>query len=228
MAGTAHVLSVNVGLPRPFEYRGRPARSAIWKSPVAGRVAANGVNLAGDDQADRGAHGGYDKAVYAYAVEDARWFEEREGRPFAAGEFGENLTTEGIAVNDARIGERWRIGTALLEVSEPRIPCWRLGVRMNDPAFIRRFTEALRPGAYLRIIGEGDVGAGDEIRAVERPDGGLTVRDVFRIYTRDRGEVEKIAAHPRMSEAWRRWACDFLEKSGRGAAAAMPGCSDPD
>ncbi len=206
MAGPARVLSVNVGLPRAFEYRGRPAKSAIWKSPVAGRVAARGVNLAGDDQADRAAHGGYDKAVYAYAVEDARWWEEREGRPFAAGDFGENLTTEGIAVNDARIGERWRIGTALLEVSEPRIPCWRLGVRMNDAAFIRRFTEALRPGAYLRIMEEGDVGAGDEIRVVERPGQGLTVRDVFRIYTRDRGEVEKIAAHPRMSESWRRWA----------------------
>ena len=126
MAGPARVLSVNVGLPRAFEYRGRPAKSAIWKSAVAGRVAARGVNLAGDDQADRAAHGGYDKAVYAFAVEDARWWEEREGRPFAAGDFGENLTTEGIAVDDARIGERWRIGTALLEVAEPRIPCWRL------------------------------------------------------------------------------------------------------
>jgi MOSC domain-containing protein YiiM len=227
VTASPRVLSVNVGLPRAFEYRGRPAKSAIWKSPAAGRVAARGINLAGDDQADRVAHGGYDKAVYAYAVEDARWWEEREGRPFAAGDFGENLTTEGIAVNDARIGERWRIGTALLEVSEPRIPCWRLGVRMNDPKFIGRFTEALRPGAYLRIIEEGDVGAGDEIRVVERPDGDLTVRDVFRIYTRDRGEVEKIAAHPRMSEAWKRWARDYIEQSrGRASTAAEPGCCD--
>jgi MOSC domain-containing protein YiiM len=227
MAGRARILSVNVGLPRAFDYNGRPARSAIWKSPVAGRVAARGLNLAGDDQADRAAHGGYDKAVYAYAVEDARWWEGREGRPFAAGEFGENLTTEGIDVNDARVGERWRIGTTLLEVSEPRIPCWRLGVRMNDPRFIRRFTEALRPGTYLRLIEEGDVGAGDEIRVVERPEHGLTVRDVFRIYTKDRGEVEKIAAHPRMSEAWRRWAHEFLDKErGRTAAAVEPGCCD--
>ena len=100
---------------------------------------------------------------------------------------------------------------------------------MNDAAFIRRFTEALRPGAYLRIMEEGDVGAGDEIRVVERPGQGLTVRDVFRIYTRDRGEVEKIAAHPRMSESWRRWALDFIEKSrGRGSTVAKPGCCDPD
>ena len=218
---TARVLSVSVGLPRAFEYHGRPATSAIWKSPLEGRVAARGVNLAGDDQADRAAHGGYDKAVYAYAVEDARWWEAREGRPFAPGEFGENLTTEGIDVDGARVGERWAIGTALLEVSEPRIPCWRLGVRMNDATFIRRFTEALRPGAYLRIIDEGDIGAGDEIRVVERPAHDLTVRDVFRIYTHDRREVEKILAVSTMSEAWRRWARDYLEKARAGAE---PGC----
>jgi MOSC domain-containing protein YiiM len=138
MATTAgKVLSVNVGLPRGFEYNGRPARSAIWKSPVAGRVAARGVNLAGDDQADRKAHGGSDKAVYAYAVEDARWWEQEIGRSLSYGEFGENLTTEGIEVNDALVGERWEIGTTVLEISEPRIPCWRLGVRMNDKLFPR-------------------------------------------------------------------------------------------
>src|SRR6516164_8837401 len=137
------VLSVNVGAVREFEYRGRPARSAIWKSPAAGRIAARGANLAGDDQADRQAHGGPDKAVYAYAVEDARCWEQEIGRALAAGEFGENLTTLGIDVNQAHVGERWHIGTTVLEVSEPRIPCWRLGVRMNDKVFPRRFTKAL-------------------------------------------------------------------------------------
>ena len=126
------VLSVNVGGVREFEYAGRPARSAIWKSPAVGRIAARGVNLAGDDQADRQAHGGPDKVVYAYAVEDARWWAQEIGRPLACGELGENLTTEGIDVNDALVGERWQVGTLVLEVSEPRIPCWRLGVRMND------------------------------------------------------------------------------------------------
>src|SRR3954471_23397995 len=137
------VLSVNVGFPREFEYHGRSARSAIWKSPVSGRVAARGVNLAGDDQADRQAHGGPDKALYAYALEDARWWEAREGRPFGYAEFGENLTTEGIEVNDALVGERWAIGSAIFEIAEPRVPCWRLGVRMNDPKFIQRFTDSL-------------------------------------------------------------------------------------
>jgi MOSC domain-containing protein YiiM len=219
------VLSVNVGSVRVFEYNGRPAKSAIWKSPAVGRVAARGVNLAGDDQADRKAHGGPDKVVYAYAVEDARWWEQEIGRSLAYGEFGENLTTEGIEVNGALVGERWEIGTTVLEVSEPRIPCWRLGVRMNDKMFPRRFTEAMRPGAYLRIVVEGDVGAGDEIRVVERPGHDLTIRDVFRIYTRDRQEAGRLLAVPRMSESWRRWADDWLQKAkDRPADAAEPGC----
>jgi MOSC domain-containing protein YiiM len=219
------VVSVNVGMVREFEYNGRPAKSAIWKSPAVGRIAARGVNLAGDDQADRKAHGGPDKAVYAYAVEDARWWEQEIGRALANGEFGENLTTEGMNVNDALVGERWRIGTTVLEISEPRIPCWRLGVRMNDKMFPRRFTEALRPGAYLRIAVEGDVGAGDEIRVVARPDHGLTIRDVFRIYTRDRHEVERLLAVPQMSESWRRWAAELLQKTEeRPTDAVEPGC----
>jgi MOSC domain-containing protein YiiM len=219
------VVSVNVGGVREFEYRGRPARSAIWKSPVPGRVAVAGVNLAGDDQADRQAHGGPDKAVYAYADEDFRWWEQETGHPFAPAEFGENLTTEGIAVNEALVGERWAIGTAVLEVAEPRVPCWRLGVRMNDPMFIRRFTEALRPGPYLRIVVEGDVGAGDEIRVVERPEHDLTIRDVFRIYTRDRDECDRLIAVPQMSQAWKKWAQDMLQRTrGRSAEAAAPGC----
>ena len=217
----ARVLAVSVGRPREFDYHGRPARSAIWKSPVAGRVVARGVNLAGDDQADREAHGGPDKAVYAYAVEDSRWWESQIGRPIAFAEFGENLTTEDIEVNDALVGERWSVGSTVLEVSEPRIPCWRLGVKMNDPKFIRAFTEAMRPGSYLRIVTEGDVGAGDEIGLVSRPDHGLTVRDVFRIYTRDREEVDRLLEVPQMSEPWKRWAQEMLEKK---AAKHAPSC----
>jgi MOSC domain-containing protein YiiM len=219
----ARVRSVNVGRPREFDFNGRPAKSAIWKSPVAGRVAARGVNLGGDDQADRKAHGGPDKAVYAYAVEDMRWWEEKLGRSLQHGEFGENLTTEGIAVNDARVGERWSIGTVILEASEPRIPCWRLGVRMNDQGFVRRFIEAQRPGTYLRIVVDGALGAGDEIKVIERPDHRLTVRDVFRIYTRDREEIERILAAPGISESWRRWAQRVVEEAkDRRAGSAAP------
>ncbi len=221
----AKVLSVNVGTPRAFDYNGRHAKSAIWKSPVSDRVAARGVNLAGDDQADREAHGGPDKALYAYAIEDVRWWENELGRALECGTFGENLTTEGIDVNAALIGERWRIGSTVLEVSEPRIPCWRLGVRMNDKLFPRRFTQASRPGAYLRIVVEGDVGAEDEIRLVERPDHDLTIRDVFRIYTRDEDEAERLLAVPQMSESWRSWADEVVQEAkGPSTDAAKPGC----
>ena len=226
MATTAgKVLSVHVGAVHEFEYNGRPARSAIWKSPVAGRIAARGMNLEGDDQADRKAHGGPDKVVYAYAVEDTRWWEQEIGRFLAHGEFGENLTTEGIEVNNALVGERWEIGTAVLEVSEPRIPCWRLGARMRDPISPRRFTQAMRPGAYLRLPVGGDIGAGDQIRVVERPDHNLTIRDVFRIYTRDHDEIERLLAVPQMSGSWRQWADNFLRAKGRRAGDAdEPGC----
>jgi len=208
----ARLLSVNVGRPRAFDFHGRSVQSAIWKTPVDGRVAARGVNLDGDDQADRGAHGGPDKAVYAYAAEDARWWEEILGRRLPPGTFGENLTTEGVDVNGARVGERWAIGTVVLEVSEPRIPCWRLGVRMDDPFFPKRFTEALRPGAYLRIVAEGALQAGDPIR-VEGTETDLTVRDVFRIYTRDHAEAGRLLSGPPVSEAWKAWARDTLQRA---------------
>jgi MOSC domain-containing protein YiiM len=213
MTAEAWVVSVNVGRPRMFEYNGHPAKSAIWKSPVPGRIAARGVNLEGDEQADRNAHGGFDKAVYAYASEDACWWEQQLARPLQYGEFGENLTTGGIDVNNAVIGERWTIGSTVLEVSEPRVPCWRLGVRMNDQLFVRRFTQALRPGAYLRIVVEGDLGTGDEIRVIDKPDHDLTVRDVFRIYTSDRDHAERLVNNPHLSESWRKWAESWLQKS---------------
>src|SRR5512146_737894 len=222
------VLSVSVGLPREFEYNGRPAKSGSWKYPVTGRIAARGINLAGDDQADRAAHGGPDKAVYAYAVEDLRWWAREIGRPLQHGELGENLTTEGIDVNGALVGERWAIGTTVLEVAEPRVPCWKLGVRMNDKLFPRRFTEALRPGALLRILVEGEAGAGDDIRVVDRPAHGLTVRDVLRIYAFDRQDAGRLLAAPRMSEDWRWWAEHHLQDTqGRAAEKVAPGCSDP-
>jgi MOSC domain-containing protein YiiM len=160
------------------------------------------------------AHGGPDKAVYAYAIEDTRWWEQELGRSLEFGEFGENLTTAGIEVNDAVIGERWQIGTAILEVSGPRVPCWRLGVRMNDQMFVRHFTEALRPGSYLRIVVEGDVGAGDEIHVIDTPTHGLTVRDVFRIYTRDRDQLVRLVGVPQMPESWKKWAENLLKSKG--------------
>jgi len=209
----AKLVSINVGTPREFEYKGRTAISAIWKSPVAGRVAAKGVNLEGDDQADREAHGGFDKAIYAYAAEDLQWWEQQIEQDIEHGQFGENLTTEGIDVNNALVGEHWQIGSTVLEVSEPRIPCWRFGVRMNDKTFPKKFTQALRPGSYLRIIQEGDVGTGDEVKIIEKPTHDLTIKDIFRIFTKNRDEAGRILEAERVSDAWIKWARKQLNKA---------------
>ena len=154
---SAKVASVNVGRPRAFEHNGKPSTSSIWKTPVDGRVAVRGVNVDGDDQADREVHGGPDKAVYAYALEDVRFWESELGRKLELAAVGENLTTEGIDVTGAVVGARWEIGSAEFEISEPRAPCWKLAHKMNDPKFVKRFTAAGRPGAYLRIRREGEL-----------------------------------------------------------------------
>src|SRR5262245_36982627 len=179
------VESVNVGAPVTVEWEGRQVSTAIWKRPVAGPVAVAGVNLAGDDQADRAVHGGTDKAVYAYAGEDLDWWTGQLGRPLAPGTFGENLTVRGLAVTGAVIGERWRVGTAVVEGSLARIPCNKLGTRMGDPSFPRRFAAAARPGAYLRILEPGAVSAGDTAEVMHRPGHGLTVGDAERAYHAD-------------------------------------------
>ena len=142
--------------------------SAIGKAPVEGRVRVAGVNVEGDDQADRRVHGGPDKAVYAYAAEDAAFWAGELGRELAPGAFGENLTTEGLDVSGAVVGERWRIGTVELEVCQPRLPCAKLALRMGEPTMVKRFAQASRPGAYLRIVAEGELGAGDAIEVARR------------------------------------------------------------
>jgi MOSC domain-containing protein YiiM len=179
------VASLNVGVPQPVEVNGHTVWTAIWKSPVDGRLALRGVNLDGDDQADRSVHGGPDKAVYAYAAEDTAWWEAVLATPLGAGAFGENLTVRGIPVSEAIIGERWAVGSALLEVAQPRLPCFKLGLRMGDPHFLRQFAEAGRPGAYLRVIEEGDIGAGDEIDVLSRPEHGVTSALVSRALLRE-------------------------------------------
>jgi MOSC domain-containing protein YiiM len=138
----------------------KTVRSAIFKTPIEGRVSVRGVNLEGDDQADRTVHGGPENAVYAYASEDYSWWDGELDRDLPPGQFGENLTTRDIDVNEALIGERWRAGTALLQVTTPRFPCYKLAMKMEDPHFIKRFSAALRPGAYLTILEEGAVEQG--------------------------------------------------------------------
>jgi MOSC domain-containing protein YiiM len=199
------VLSVNVGGPRSVAYRGGLVTTAIWKEPVGGRIAVRGVNLAGDDQADRAVHGGVDKAVYSYSREDYDWWESELGHSMQPGTFGENLTVEGLDPKAAVIGERWRAGSALLEISEPRFPCFKLGIRMGDGRFLKRFAEARRPGAYLRIVEEGEVGAGDRIEVEERPRHGVTIGQFNDAYLGDREELVGLLAADEISDDWRSW-----------------------
>lgn len=170
------VTSINVGQVREVSWRGRRIRTGIWKTPIDGAsVMVRGVNLDGDDQADRRVHGGPDKAVYAYAEEDYVFWREVEGLAVAPGLFGENLTVRGVELRDAVVGERWRLGSAVLEVAQPRLPCYKLGIRMGDDEFPGRFEAAGRMGAYLRIINEGVVAPGDRIEVVSRPSHGVTL-----------------------------------------------------
>jgi MOSC domain-containing protein YiiM len=200
------LLSVNLADVRTIERRGKPVRTGIWKLPAEGRVAAGRLGLAGDVQADRVVHGGPDKAVYAYAREDTEWWEAELGRPLGHGTFGENLTLSGVDACGALVGERWRIGSAVLEVSEPRLPCWKLATKMGDAHFIKRFANALRPGTYLRVIEEGELAAGDEVEVVERPDHDVTVRLIAEAVLADQGLAPRLLAAPRLSTQYREWA----------------------
>lgn len=157
------VLSVNLAVPRTLTRRGRELPTGLWKRPVEGAVAVHELGLDGDLQADRRVHGGRDKAVYAYASEDVEWWEVQLGRELGPGFFGENLTLRGVDVSGAPIGERWEIGSTVLEVSEPRRPCWKLAARVGEPRFVKRFAEAGRPGTYLRVVRGGELRVGDAV-----------------------------------------------------------------
>ena len=207
------LVSVNVGRPRSVPFGDATVSTSIWKDPVAGRVRVRGVNLDGDDQADRSVHGGPDKAVYAYSVDDYRIWSAELGRDVGPGSFGENFTIAGLDVSGALIGEQWQIGTAVFEVSQPRIPCFKLGIRLADPTFPRRFAAAERPGAYLRIVREGTVGAGDDLSVIHRPRHGLTAALVSRAYHADRALVPRLLEVPELSSSWHDWAHKILAHS---------------
>jgi MOSC domain-containing protein YiiM len=217
MPGT--VLSVNVAEPRELEWLGRRAASSIWKEPVAGRVQVDELNLEGDRQADPRFHGGADKAAYAYAREDYDWWEVELGRSLVDATFGENLTLAGVDVTSAAVGERWAIGSAVLAVTGPRTPCWKLGARMESADFPVYFAAAGRPGAYLRVIAPGELGAGDRVEVINRPAHRLTVGEVAAIYHGDRARCEELLRAPEIGEEWRAWVRDRLA----GGRAVLPG-----
>src|SRR5262249_16209005 len=163
------LLSVNVGLPRDIAWNGRTVHTGIWKDPVAGRCRVGRLNLAGDGQGDLAGHGGEQRAVFVYQIESYRHWEQQLGRSdFVHGQFGENFTIEGLPDAEVCIGDRFRIGSALFEVTQPRVTCYRVGIRMNEPRMAALLTSSGRPGFYFRVLEEGEVAAGDSIEPVAR------------------------------------------------------------
>ena len=211
----ARVVSVNVGLPRDEEWAGNLRRTAIDKRAVTEPVEVGLLGLAGDEVADTVNHGGTYQAVYAFAREDLDDWAGRLGRPVAPGMFGENLTTEGIDVNEALVGEHWRIGTVLLEVVSVRIPCsvfknW-LGLHGYDAhQWQKRFTAAARPGPYLRVLEPGMLTVGDEIVVEHRPDHDITVSTLFRALTTERTLLPRLAGLDRIDPEARRTAEKYV------------------
>jgi MOSC domain-containing protein YiiM len=210
------VISVNVGKPRDVEWAGRRVRTAIWKEPTAARVSVEFHNLAGDEQADLRVHGGPDKAVYSYASEDYRWWEERLGDHLDPGTFGENLTTEGLELDKAIIGEVWAVGSAILQVAQTRQPCFKLGIRMGDARFVQEFDRARRFGVYLRVNEGGEVGVGDEISLLSRPTHGMTAA-IFAdtLDSHDPLAIQRLLETEGVPEGIKLWARRQIDRTGR-------------
>lgn len=202
----AKVLSINVAaIIHEGAWTGSEGRTGIDKRSVDGLVKIANDAVAGDTVVDRKHHGGYDKAVYAYAREDADWWESQIGRPLTNGAFGENLTTEGIDVNQSLIGERWQIGNVILEVSEPRIPCRVFAGFWDRPTLIKDFTAAQRSGTYLRIIQEGEIKRNDEIVVISKPEHGVTIRDIFAAKSGERGKIAQLKQVSQLSNNYKEW-----------------------
>lgn len=227
----ASVLSVNVGLPREVAWEGRIVRTGIFKSPVEGRVMVRTLNIDGDGQADTAGHGGPNRAVMVYQIESYRYWEAFLGRPpLEYGRFGENLTIEGLPDNEVRVGDRYRIGGALFEVTQPRVTCYRVGIRMEHPPMASLLVAHRRPGFYFRVLEEGEIGAGDPIERVSRGPEDLSVADVDALLYlpgHSRDTLERALRIPALSPGWKQSFAKMLEDEGRpkGAARSQPAWS---
>jgi len=203
------ILSTNVGLPRDVEWRGKAVRTSIFKVPVAGRIRVTKLNLRGDEQSDLSVHGGADKAVYAYPSEHyAFWRSELPGMDFPLGAFGENLTTEGLLEGDVRIGDRFRAGSCEFVVTQPRMPCFKLGIRFDRADMVKRFLHSGRTGFYLAVLQEGDVAAGDSFDLIAPDENRITVTDVVGLYAKDEANQDLLRRATKLSalpDSWREY-----------------------
>jgi MOSC domain-containing protein YiiM len=206
------LLSINVGLPREVGYQGKTVTTSIFKSPVSGRVRVTALNVEGDRQSDLSVHGGVDKAVYIYPSEHYEfWRNELPGTTLSWGAFGENLTTLGLDESTMHIGDTLRIGTAEFSISQPRMPCFKLGIRFGRPDILKRFLQSGRTGFYLRVQREGDIQAGDPITVLSRDEQAITVSDIVGLYTAHKSNqdlLRRVTELPALPEDWR----DFFRK----------------
>ena len=190
----AELVSLNVGRPRSIDTKSGPVRTSIFKTPTKRRLCVLERHIEGDEQADLLNHGGVNKAVYAYPLEHyPTWSAELVRDDFVHGQFGENLTTRGLLEHEVGIGDVFRVGTALLQVSQPRKPCFKLGIRMGDPQFVKRFLKSGRSGMYCAVLEKGELGAGDGIERVEAGPSGITVQEVWQLSYGDGGPRERMA-----------------------------------
>ncbi len=222
----ARLLSVNVGLPRDIEWRSRTVRTAIWKNPVGRRCRVGRLNLDGDGQGDLAGHGGEQRAVFVYQIESYRYWQEQLKRTdFVCGQFGENFTTEGLRDDAVCIGDRYQIGSALFEVTQPRVTCYRVGIRMNEPRMPMLLTSSGRPGFYFRVLREGEVGDGDDIEKVGEANERMTVAEINALlyspqHPRDR--LEHSLRLKALSPGWRASFEALLLSSTSGNAGLVP------
>ena len=212
------LISVNVSLPKEIPHNGKIVKTSIFKEPVSGRVMVRRLNVDGDDQADRRVHGvGFEMAIYFYSVEHYAFWQKELGRDhFPYGQFGENFTVEGLSEDTVRIGDIFRVGGTLLQVTQPRIPCYKLAMRMEQgPDFPARFQETGRMGFYCRVLEEGEVGAGDAIELVERDDNSVTIAEFIKVYLHESHEPEslrRVLASRDLGGAWRVYLEKMLKK----------------
>lgn len=220
------LLSVNCGLPREVLWRGQTVTTSIYKDPVAGRIALRTLNLDGDRQSDLTVHGGKDKAVYFYPIEYySYWQSELEGPALAYGAFGENFTVEGLAQNalaedKIHVGDRFSIGSAEVTVTQPRLPCYKLGIRFGRDDMIKRLLQSRRTGFYAAVTREGDVGAGDKLTLLSQESDSVPVSDITRLYLAkdyspdDARQVRRAIATKALPESWSAWFQEKLDRLG--------------
>jgi MOSC domain-containing protein YiiM len=213
---SAQVISVNTGRGRQARWAGRMGRTAIDKRPRSGPVTIGRLGAADDDQVDKGHHGGPDQAVYAYAREDLDWWTEQLGQELRNGVFGENITSAGLDISGALIGETWRLGTAVVQIASVRVPCGTFAGWMGQRGWVKRFALAGRPGAYLRVLEKGVTAAGDPIDVLSRPPDSVTVAGALRAFYGDAELMRRLLDAPGLDPKWREMMASEL---GRGARA---------